>query len=276
MPTPPPMQTLSRPSGGGGRTALIAGVAVAALAGGGIAIWMAVKDQKSSPAAAPSTQIAAPGTTPGQTPSSPPSGPANPATSFTLTPDRPLYDGTEQVVPPAPTGGDDAPPDVDLPADMMGQLLQGGGAFTGGGGIGQEWKGGWYTCPSGTFQLDIPRGFQMSELGGMGASFVGDCGGAPCTIYAMYGAQAATGFDADEMAKMMQQYGGAGGAAAKVRKISGKKCLGMTMPPEGGMTGEIVTCATGAGMFILTLQVSDLAASSSFRDKFIAERVKLK
>ena len=265
LPTPPPMQSLSRPVGGGGRTALIATVAVLALAGGGIAIWMAVKNQKSSTAAAPGSPAAAPGEPSAQ----PPSGPSNPATSFSVTPDRPLYDGTQQVTPPpAPEGGGDA---EDF--DAIGELLQGGVPAAG---VGQEWKGGWYTCPSGTFQLDIPKGFQMTELGGMGASFVGDCGGSPCTIYAMNVAQAASGFDADEMAKMMQQYGGSSGAGAKVRTISGKKCLGMTVPPDGGMNGEIVTCATGGGMFILTLQVGDLAATSSFRDRFIAERVKLK
>ncbi|HUS68438.1 MAG TPA: protein kinase [Kofleriaceae bacterium] len=268
MPTPPPMQSLSRPAGSGGRTALIATVAVLALAGGGLAIWMAVKNQKSSTAASPSPSPTGPGETPS---AAPPSGPSNPATSFSVTPDRPLYDGTEQVIPPPASEDDDDAPDL----DEIGELLQGGG-LAAAGGTGQEWKGGWYTCPSGTFQLDIPKGFQMTELGGMGASFVGDCGGSPCTIYAMNVEQAASGFDPDEMAKMMQQYGGTSGAGAKVRTISGKKCLGMTVPPDGGMTGEIVTCATGAGMFILTLQVGDLAATSSFRDRFIADRVKLK
>jgi serine/threonine-protein kinase len=274
MMTPPPMPALVRPSGGGGRTALIATVAVLALVGGGVAIWMAVKNQSASttPTAAPIPPGDPSGGVPGETPPAA-GGTTSGGSMFTVRPDRPLYDGAEQITPPP------APPTPAPEADLqdfesIGELMSGGAM--GGGGVGEPWKGGWYTCPAGTFQLDIPKGFQMTELGGMGASFVGDCGGGPCTIYAMNVAQAQSGFDAEEMANTMKQYGGPSGAEARVRVINGKKCLGMTVPPDGGMIGEIVTCNTSSGMFMLTIQVSDLAATASFRDRLFADGVKLK
>jgi len=249
-------------SGGGSRNLVLAIVGLLVI-GGAVAVFALARGGKGSGASAPTGQQASP---PAPDPSGVPGAddddededdddtPAAtpPATDFSITPDRPLYDpGGGAVNAPAPGGVDDG-----------------------------VWKGGWWNEPSGLFELAIPAGFSQTNMMGLAAQFAGSCGAVPCTIRGVSFPTPGQTLDVDQVTQVLDQVPVAGaGKPRNVRKqkIGGRRCVLLDFDnPTEGFTGEMALCPGSGSVPAIAIQTfpKDFAASKKFRADFFGKGIR--
>jgi hypothetical protein len=260
-------QTLRTRGGSGSRNLLLA-VAGLVVIGGGVAIFAASRGGKSgSSAQGQSAQ--------GSTPSGDDDTPgvdeddtndddtedetdvAPPATDFSITPERPLYDpGTPNAAPTPPVAP--TPPSFDD-------------------GI---WKGGWWRDPASGFQLDVPAGFSQTVALGNATQFAGSCGPVPCTIVGVSFPTPGQTIDVDQVKQMIGQLPiGTGAHPTNVRKqkIGGRRCIVMDFNnPDNGFAGEMAMCPGRGSVPAIAVQTfpQDFAGTRAFRSEFFGKRIK--
>jgi hypothetical protein len=150
------------------------------------------------------------------------------------------------------------------------------------------WEGGWWKDPTGTLELDIPKGFSVGASGaaGFGGSsmFAGDCGGTPCAIYAVgtptYGAAIDDELLEQMMEQMQQQMPMAGPSAeiAPVR-VNGQDHYGMVMDSGAdGMRGQMVVFRGSGGLAFIFVQAprASFDGTAAFRQTFFEKRVRVR
>lgn len=246
----------SQPARRSGRGAWIVAGAVVAAAVGGVAVFLVARDGGSGAAASPPVLAATPGST------SPAAGVV--ASDFSVKPERQLYGGT-------------APPDPGQPAAPSSPVP----------GFGQPgvgvWDGGWWKDPTGTLQLDVPKGFSIgASAGGLGgaAMFAGDCGGAPCTIQTLsvptYGMQMDDSMVAKAVAQMPQAMGQAGNVSTV--RVQGRDRYSVVVDNQAdGMRGQLVVFlgSDSLAMVLIQAPVASFDATAKFRQAFFEQRVRI-
>ena len=187
-----------------------------------------------------------------------PPAPEPPATDFSITPERPLYDpGT----PGGGSGGASAP----TPSPSFDDGI---------------WKGGWWRDPAGGFQLDVPAGFSQTTALGGAAQFAGSCGPVPCTIVAVAFPTPGQTIDVDQVKHMIGHLPiGTGAHPSNVRKqkLGGRRCVLMEFNnPDNGFAGEMAMCPMSGSVPAIAVQTfpNDFAASKKFRAELFAKRIK--
>jgi serine/threonine protein kinase len=254
-PSDPAMGTyrIDRP-GSGGRNLVIA-IVMLVLIGGGLAIFLAARNQPDdSRAAVPADPAPTPSPAPiDPAPAPAPTVPGDVATDFSVTPSRPLYDPDN---PSSPHGAAPAVPDDGV------------------------WKGGWWREPSGLFQIEVPAGFSHMNVMGMVSQFAGSCGSVPCVIRAVSFPTPGQTIDVDQVMQLLGQLPmGTGAEARNVRKqkIGGRRCALLEFDnPQEGFTGEMALCPGPGLVPAIAFQAfpSDFAATKKFRSTFFAKKIK--
>jgi hypothetical protein len=174
---------------------------------------------------------------------------------------------------------DDQPDEPDEPDE-----IPSGPAHPPGGAV---WEGGWWKDPTGSVQIDIPKGFSVGGgVAGYGgaAIFAGNCGGAPCTIYAIssptYGVEMSDAMIGQMVSQMQSQMAmtGQSGGVSTIR-VQGRDHYSLVMEnPADGTRGQLVVFL-GRKVFAMVLVQSPRASfdqTADFRQSFYEKRVRVK
>ena len=261
----------------GGRGALVAVLAILVVAAGGAALFMAVNRG----GGAGETAAAVTGEIPAEQPAAAAesattttassAGAGSVATDFSVTPERPLFDGLDAVQPAAPPSSVPAQPRAPRPAAPAPSPSPSPTAP----GV---WKGGWVTVSGGVIRLDIPAGFAVSRVGGMMDQFAGECGGVPCVIRAVSfpGDPDMGADDLEEVIHDLPQGMGMIGKPTTAR-IAGRACVLVTTEvPAEGLRAHMAVCPGDPTIMMSVMaKPEDFARTASFRKAFFARRVKL-
>ena len=180
----------------------------------------------------------------------------SPATDFSITPERPLYDPSPTTQ-PTPGGA--------LEKDAFDDGI---------------WKGGWWKDPNGLFRLDVPAGFSQTSALGDATQFAGSCGPVPCTIVAVAFPTPGQTIDVVQVKQVVGQLPiGTGAQPTNVRKqkLGGRRCVLLEFKnPDSGFAGEMALCPSAGTVPAVAVQTfpNDFAASKKFRSEFFARRIK--
>ena len=257
-----------------GRSRLwIAVLALVAAAAGVVAIAIAAQEGDEPTAAQAPAALAPPSpvspTPPASSASPAPPGRPTVGTDFTIKPERQIY-GSGESGNPAPS--------ADSPSISSGAAQPASGA----------WGGGWWKDPTGTIELDVPKGFSLgAAIGGaaVAATFTGDCGGGiQCVIQTIsaptYGVQVDDNMLGMAVSQMQSQMGAdsEAGSMSTVR-VQGTNRPSLVFDDEDSETrGQLVAFVGSGAIAFVIVQAPEGAfdRTADFRKAFFEKRVRVR